>query len=109
MPDDTPPSRGWVTIEQYDDVRIVSLRGDHDVATAPRLREIVAQAMSAGRLVVVDLTAATFLDSTIALTLFKAYLADNPPRVRFVVPGDSPPRLVLDRLGFTTGLTIYRS
>jgi len=109
MTDDTTPSPGRVTIEQYGDARIVSLHGDHDVASAPLVRELLAEAKRAGGLVFVDLTAATFIDSTIAVSLFESYLADSPPRVRFVIAAHTPPRIIFDRIGFATGLPIYES
>ena len=106
---DATPSLGRVTIEQYDDARIVSLRGEHDLASADLVRELVGEARRAGGLIFVDLTAATFIDSTIAVSLFEAYLADTPPRVRFVIPPGTTPRIVFDRIGVVTGLPLYDS
>ena len=106
---DAAPSSGRVTIEQYDDARIVSLRGEHDLSSADLVRDLVAVAREAGGLTFVDLTAATFIDSTIAVLLFEAYLADMPPRVRFVIPPGTTPRVVFDRIGVATGLPLYDS
>jgi anti-anti-sigma factor len=109
MNDYATPSPGRVTIERYDDVRIVSLQGEHDLSSADLVRELVAEARAADGLVFVDLTAATFIDSTIAVSLFEAHLADRPPRVRFVIPPGTTPRVIFDRIGVATGLPIYDS
>jgi anti-sigma B factor antagonist len=109
MNDEAIPSPGRVTMERYDDVRVVSLRGEHDLSSGDLVREFVAEARAAGGLVFVDLTAATFIDSTIAVSLFEAYLADRPPRVRFVIPPGTTPRVIFDRMGVATGLPLYDS
>jgi anti-anti-sigma factor len=46
-------------------VRVVVLRGEHDVATAGALRLALAGAREAGRGVVVELSIVSFIDSTI--------------------------------------------
>jgi hypothetical protein len=110
MSDDaTPQSPGTVTMERYENARVMSLRGEHDVSSAAVVRDLLAEARARGGLILVDLTAATFIDSTIAVSLFEGYLADRPPRVRFVVPAETQPRLVFDRIGAATGLPIYDS
>ena len=56
--------RGWT---------VVDITGDLDMATAPALRQLVIQLLSAGaRLVAIDLTAADFVDSTGLGTLVAA-------------------------------------
>jgi hypothetical protein len=109
MKNEATPSPGRVTIERYDDARIVSLQGEHDLSSEALVREFVAEAKSAGGLIFVDLTAATFIDSRVAVSLFEAYLADRPPRLRFIVPPGTTPRVVFDRMGVATGLPIYDS
>ena len=45
-------------------VVVVRLSGEQDLSTAPDLREVLYEACQAAELVVLDLTACTFLDST---------------------------------------------
>ena len=104
---DTIPSLGRVTVERYDDCRVVSLQGDHDVSTVGLVRGLLADARAAGGVVFVDLTAATFIDTTIAVALLEAFLADMPTRLRFVMPADSIPRRIFYTIGFGTGLPVY--
>lgn len=54
------------------DVVIVSVEGEHDIYTAPTLRERLDEALSRGGGVVVDLTAATFVDSSVLGALLDA-------------------------------------
>jgi anti-anti-sigma factor len=49
--------------ESADDVIVVVVEGEHDIYTAPTLRERLEEALGRGGGVVVDLTAATFVDS----------------------------------------------
>jgi anti-sigma B factor antagonist len=85
----------------------VSLHGEHDISSAPLVRERLGDARGASGRIVVDLSGANFIDSTIAGTLVEAFRADTPPRLRFVMPADTVPRRVFYRMGFGTGLPVY--
>ena len=59
--------------DSHGDVLFVVIRGEHDIYTAPSLRECLDKALDSGPAgVVVDLTAATFLDSSILGALLEA-------------------------------------
>ena len=47
------------------DVVIVVVEGEHDIYTAPTLRERLDEALARGGGIVVDLTGATFVDSSV--------------------------------------------
>ena len=96
-----------VTIESHDGAWIVSLHGEHDLATVAAVREQLADARIADGVVVVDLTAATFIDSSVMSALFEAYRADVPPRLRFIAPSETPPRRLFDFVGFETAIPIF--
>ena len=96
-----------VRIEKCGDAHVVSLRGEHDVSTVDLIRDSLAEARAASGRIVVDLSAANFIDSTIAGVLVEAFRADTPPRLRFVMPADTLPRRVFFRMGFGTGLPVY--
>src|SRR5690349_10521755 len=96
-----------VRIEKCDDAHVVSLYGEHDFSSAPLLRERLADVRGASGRIVVDLSAANFIDSTIAGALVDAFLADTPPRLRFVIPAATFPRRVFFRMGFGGGLPVY--
>src|SRR5215208_3842031 len=54
------------------DVVIVVVEGEHDIYTAPTLRERLEEALGKGGGVVVDLTGATFVDSSVLGALLDA-------------------------------------
>jgi len=60
------PPEFAVTEHPIDAARhVLEVRGEIDLFTAPELKQVLAEAIEAGRIrIVVDLTATTFLDST---------------------------------------------
>ena len=54
------------------DVIVVVVEGEHDIYTAPTLRERLDEALGRGGGIVVDLTAATFVDSSVLGALLDA-------------------------------------
>ena len=54
------------------DVVVVVVEGEHDIYTAPTLRERLDEALDRGGGIVVDLTAATFVDSSVLGALLDA-------------------------------------
>ena len=54
------------------DVVIVVVEGEHDIYTAPTLRERLGEAIGRGGGIVVDLTGATFVDSSVLGALLDA-------------------------------------
>jgi anti-sigma B factor antagonist len=55
-----------------EDVVMVVVEGEHDIYTAPTLRERLDEAIGRGNGVVVDLTGATFVDSSVLGALLDA-------------------------------------
>jgi anti-sigma B factor antagonist len=55
-----------------EDVVMVVVEGEHDIYTAPTLRERLDEAIGRGSGVVVDLTGATFVDSSVLGALLDA-------------------------------------
>jgi anti-anti-sigma factor len=74
------------------------LRGELDTATVPVLEEKIAEVMSPGRSVVLDMTALTFMDSSGIHCLIKTWKASGEP-VTLQNPSDSIRRV----LGLTNG------
>lgn len=71
---------------------IVALLGEHDLATAERLRETVD--LLAGEGVIIDLTGCSFIDSSIIAVLLRA--AEQHPRLVVQLPATSPLRRALE-------------
>src|SRR3954468_13662870 len=58
--------------ESVEDVVVVVVEGEHDIYTAPTLRERLDEALGRGGGIVVDLTAAAFVDSAVLGALLDA-------------------------------------
>ena len=105
--DDASPPRGQITIERNGAVWIVSFRGEHDLATADLAREFLDEARLHAEAIVVDLTAVTFIDSTVVGVLVSAYQADWPLRIRVLVARHTQPCDMLTMTGLNTVLPVY--
>jgi anti-anti-sigma factor len=95
-----------VDVVRRGSAEVLSVRGELDIATAPRLEE--AAAATTGRLVV-DLTGTTFLDST-GLRSLIALAKDDGRDVAVVCPQDNRAViLVLELSGFETILERFET
>jgi anti-anti-sigma factor len=72
--DDAPAalSAPGVRVARHEDVLVVALAGEHDLASRERVRGPVDGALEAGLAVVVDLREADFIDSVVAAVFLEA-------------------------------------
>ena len=79
-----------VEVSRVQDVVVVALRGDHDLSTKRHVSKALA-GVRPGTPVVVDLTACTFVDSTIIGVFLDACRAGSrpAPAVAIVLPSDT--------------------
>jgi anti-anti-sigma factor len=62
-----------IEVTYYDtDIAIVALHGEHDLATHDELRQVFQSLLRSGELVVVDLSQADFIDSSVLNNLLRA-------------------------------------
>jgi anti-sigma B factor antagonist len=61
-----------IVLDDAGDVVVVVVEGEHDIYTAPTLRERLDEAIGRGGGIVVDLTTATFVDSSVLGALLDA-------------------------------------
>jgi anti-anti-sigma factor len=62
-----------IEVTYYDtDIAIVTLHGEHDLATQHELRAVFHSLLRSGELVVVDLSQAEFIDSSVLNNLLRA-------------------------------------
>jgi anti-sigma B factor antagonist len=95
-----------LTVERYDSVATVVVSGELDLATAPSLSAAVAEHGDA-KLVVLDMTATTFIDSTGVRAVLHADRRTLGSGSRLVVvAGDGAVRRVLELCGLDGRLTI---
>jgi anti-sigma B factor antagonist len=89
-------------------VVVVTLIGDHDLATRPRLMEEIGDLEREIDLVI-DLTSCTFIDSTIIGAILNTRLPGRP-RVALIPPGDtSYVHRALSVIGLRDLLPLYPS
>ena len=92
------------------DVIVVVIEGEHDIYTAPTLRERLDEALDRGGGVVVDLTGATFVDSSVLGALLDARRRAHESEQGFVVSiGDTVEpgvRRILDITGLVPVLPV---
>lgn len=92
---------------------VITLAGESDAYTAPRVRSDLAAAITGGAPLVVDLTAATFIDSTIVGVLLEG-LADCETLDRLLLlllPDDAAPEVhrLFEITGLASLLPVVRS
>ncbi|MGZ6707676.1 MAG: STAS domain-containing protein [Solirubrobacteraceae bacterium] len=93
-------------MQRYVSVATVAVTGELDLATAPRLSSAVAEHGDA-KVLVLDMTATTFIDSTGVRTLLQAHGRSAGSGSRLVVvAGDGAVRRVLELCELDGRLTI---
>jgi anti-sigma B factor antagonist len=106
-------ARTIVLDESHGDVLFVVVRGEHDIYTAPALRDRLDQALGGGTEagagqkpvgVIVDLSSATFLDSSILGALLEARRQALEKGVGYVVCLGDAPEPGVQRILEITGL-----
>jgi anti-sigma B factor antagonist len=86
---------------------VIAPEGELDVATAPRLREQLSEAIDAGAdRLVVDLREVTFIDSVALAVLLQAHRRVEPGHMAVVIAEDSYARLIFDVAGVSHALPL---
>ncbi len=90
-------TRGVRTI-RVDGVCVVALHGEHDISTSDALRRTLDGVFEDGSHVVVDVSDATFLDSTTLTTILVSHerAGDGRPPMVLVAPLGGEPRRLID-------------
>jgi anti-sigma B factor antagonist len=96
-------------VSERDGATVVAARGELDLSTAPRLRELAVARLTAGaKIMVVDLSEVEFLDST-GLGILVAILkrARSLDALLALVISRERVRKVFELTGLTTAFTIH--
>jgi anti-anti-sigma factor len=88
---------------QVGTVAVVTLMGEHDLSTARELHGLVERLARPGACVVIDLTEASFIDSSIIAAL--CYASENADTSAVVAPPGTAAGRVIDLLDMTTALS----
>ena len=82
----------------------VRITGEHDISTAPNLRECLEEALGRHRALIVDLSKTTFMDSSILGALLEARRQAHDQTTGFVVCLGPDPQAGVRRILEITGL-----
>jgi len=92
-------------------VAVVVVEGEHDVYTAPMLSEQLEELLNEGLPLVVDLTPATFVDSSVLRVLLETRRQADERGIGFAVAlgqeESAPVRRVLDITGLIPVLAVH--
>jgi anti-sigma B factor antagonist len=100
-----------IAVVRGDGVAVVVVEGEHDVYTAPSLSEQLEALLEEGVPFVIDLTPATFVDSSVLRVVLEARRRADERGVGFAVAlgqdDSSPVRRVLDITGLIPVLPVH--
>ena len=97
--DGVPPVQGaYRLVRPLEHAVVVELLGEHDLDTATHLREVLLSLIENHELVVLDLTGAEFVDSSVMLTIVQAHrlASETPTDFRLLVDGSTKVHRVLE-------------
>lgn len=104
---------GEIASERADSgVIVITFSGEHDLNTAPHLRERLGSAIEDGSALVVDLSGAAFVDSSILGAVLDARRQAIDANLGFAVAlsdGAQPVERVLEVTGLSSSLPVHRS
>ena len=89
---------------------LLTLRGEHDIATSPSLRDEIEQLMTICTKMVVDLSSVDFMDSSViaALVFAQRHLGHDPHGgLTLIVAPNTPPERVLHLVGADKSIPTY--
>jgi anti-sigma B factor antagonist len=102
---------GEIALERTDaGLAVVSISGEHDLSTAPELRRRLRKLLGEGSAIVVDLSQATFVDSSILGVILDARRRAGDGGTGFAVAqanGGDAVRRVLDVTGLRERLPVH--
>jgi anti-sigma B factor antagonist len=105
---------GEIAVERSDEsgVVVVSLSGEHDLSTAPTLRERLEEVLTEGAPIVVSLSDAEFIDSSIIGVVLDVRGRAEEAEIGFAAAlqdGATPVRRVLEVTGLDENLPVRAS
>lgn len=96
-----------VTLVELDDEAVVEVAGEIDIVAQDRLRDVIGEARSTGRRLVVDLSETTFMDSTGLRVLLEGWHGQTEAGSEMVLRAPSPAvRTLLEITGVGAALPI---
>jgi anti-sigma B factor antagonist len=104
------PELGHIEVEDLATVSVVRLVGEHDISTAPALEATLDPILDGGRNIVLDLSRASFIDSTILRATILGHRALTPARIVAVAaPRGTEPRRLIELVELTAIIPVFDS
>jgi anti-sigma B factor antagonist len=91
-------------------VWVVAVHGEHDLSNASQLDDAISGVFAAGSRMVIDLTDASFIDSSVLSGLLQAREKANQQSsddLVVVAPPETMPRRVIDMIGLAAWIPIF--
>ena len=98
---------GSIFMECRHGVWVLTMHGEHDLSTEPSLAEELGRVAAAGGPVVIDLSDAQFIDSSILRALVSAAGRSGDDEIAIVAPAGSEPLRLVQLTGADSVLRIY--
>jgi anti-sigma B factor antagonist len=102
---------GEIALELDDGYAVVSIAGEHDLATAPELRRHLDELIGRGETTIIDLSAATFVDSSVLGAILDGRRQADEKGIGFAVAqsenGADAVKRVLDITGLRSELPVH--
>jgi anti-anti-sigma factor len=96
-----------VTLTDVDGVSVVELRGEHDLATASEVRDVLDGSIAAGRPTVVELSLTDFIDSSILGVLLGGLRSARDANLGFVFVVQADDTGAVNRTLASSGLLAF--
>jgi len=108
-----PVTTESIVLDRRDGVVVVRVHGEHDVFTAPALREQVHAAIEQAAPIVIDLSGATFIDSSVLAVLLGGLRRAREAELGYalILPGEdgAPVRRIFEVTGLVPVFSIHPS
>lgn len=108
---ESPPGGGRIDVERSRGVWILTLHGDHDISTQASLREQLGLVADAGGPIVVDLSHASFVDSTVigAIAVASAGVDREGTPLTLVAPASCVGTRLVELVGIGGRIPAFRT
>ena len=106
---ESPTRGGRIDVERSRGVWILTLHGDHDISTQASLREQLALVADAGGPIVVDMSHASFVDSTVIGALAAAAADQDGMPLTMVAPANYVGTRMVELVGIGTKVPVFRT
>ncbi len=101
---------GQIVVQHLPNASVVLLRGEHDVGSLPAVEAAFDDLLDRGKSVVLDLSQASFIDSSTIGAIMRGHHALKPACIVDVAaPPNTEPRRLIDLIGVPAIIPVFDS